>query len=230
MPGWMQVLVEIFRTGGWVMYPLLGLSLLAGALCFERAVFWLTTHSRGRVRRIAKITSRLRKGDAAAATALADSDPTVYGRLAASLLGSGAMSREALEALAAEQIETMRPALERFAVPLSTIITAAPMLGILGTVTGIIRSFRLLGGADIVTDPALVAGGIGEALYTTAFGLVVALATLFPFVVFRSQADRALGRLEALAAVIVACRAASEAGDARGQARDSAALSSSQMS
>lgn len=179
---------------------------------------------------MAKITSRLRKGDVAAATALADSDASVYGRLAASLLGSGEASREALEALAAEQIEAIRPALERFAVPLSTIITAAPMLGILGTVTGIIRSFRLLGGAEVVTDPALVAGGIGEALYTTAFGLVVALATLFPFVVFRSQADRALGRLEALAGVIVACRAADAAGDARVQDRDSAALRSSQIS
>lgn len=224
------MLVEIFRTGGWVMYPLLALSLLAGALCFERAAFWMSTHSRGRVRRLAKITSRLRKGDVAAATALADSDASVYGRLAASLLGSGEASREALEALAAEQIEAIRPALERFAVPLSTIITAAPMLGILGTVTGIIRSFRLLGGAEVVTDPALVAGGIGEALYTTAFGLVVALATLFPFVVFRSQADRALGRLEALAGVIVACRAADAAGDARVQDRDSAALRSSQIS
>ncbi|GIK18839.1 MAG: MotA/TolQ/ExbB proton channel family protein [Leptolyngbya sp. PLA2] len=230
MPGWVQLLVEIFRTGGWVMYPLLALSLLAGALCFERAAFWMSTHSRGRVRRLAKITSRLRKGDVAAATALADSDASVYGRLAASLLGSGEASREALEALAAEQIEAIRPALERFAVPLSTIITAAPMLGILGTVTGIIRSFRLLGGAEVVTDPALVAGGIGEALYTTAFGLVVALATLFPFVVFRSQADRALGRLEALAGVIVACRAADAAGDARVQDRDSAALRSSQIS
>lgn len=224
------MLVEIFRTGGWVMYPLLALSLLAGALCFERAAFWMSTHSRGRVRRLAKITSRLRKGDVAAATALADSDASVYGRLAASLLGSGEASREALEALAAEQIEAIRPALERFAVPLSTIITAAPMLGILGTVTGIIRSFRLLGGAEVVTDPALVAGGIGEALYTTAFGLVVALATLFPFVVFRSQADRALGRLEALAGVIVACRAADAAGDARVQDRDSAALRRSQIS
>ncbi|MEM7622209.1 MAG: MotA/TolQ/ExbB proton channel family protein, partial [Planctomycetota bacterium] len=84
-----------------------------------------------------------------------------------------------------------------------TIITAAPMLGILGTVTGIIRSFSLLGGEAAVTDPAAIAAGIGEALFTTAFGLTVALITLFPHAAFRSQADRCLARFEVLASTVI---------------------------
>ena len=83
---------------------------------------------------------------------------------------------------------------------LSTIITAAPMLGILGTVTGIIQSFNLIGSQNVMTDPHLVSGGIAEALITTAAGLVVALLTLFPFMAFRAQVDRSLGRLEVLVA------------------------------
>ena len=80
--------------------------------------------------------------------------------------------------------------------------TAAPMLGILGTVTGIIRSFNLLSAEQIVTDPAASAGGIAEARFTTAVGLVVALITLFPHAIFRSQADRALTRRELIAAAM----------------------------
>src|SRR5690606_10220492 len=111
------------------------------------------------------------------------------------------------EVAAREAIEIVRPAIERFSATLSTIITAAPMLGILGTVTGIIRSFAAVGaqaaagaGAGEATDPTLVADGIAQALYTTAFGLLIAIVTLFPYVIFRARIDRALGRLELLAA------------------------------
>jgi biopolymer transport protein ExbB len=78
------------------------------------------------------------------------------------------------------------------------------MLGILGTVTGIISSFELLGTGGGVTDPTAVAGGVAEALLTTAFGLLVALMTLFPYVWSRGQSERCLGRLEALVAAVAA--------------------------
>ena len=83
---------------------------------------------------------------------------------------------------------------------LDTVITAAPLLGILGTVVGIIQSFRLLGEQQTLTDPREVAGGIAAALLTTALGLIVALMTLFPYMIFRSQVGRALGRLESIIA------------------------------
>jgi biopolymer transport protein ExbB len=72
------------------------------------------------------------------------------------------------------------------------------MLGILGTVTGIIHSFELLGGNQSIIDPNDVSGGIAEALITTAAGLIIALGALFPLMIFRSQADRSLGRFEAI--------------------------------
>ena len=77
------------------------------------------------------------------------------------------------------------------------------MLGILGTVTGIIKSFGLLGSAERVTDTAAMAVGISEALYTTAFGLVIALVVLFPYNHFRKATDRALGVLETVGAAAV---------------------------
>ncbi|MEZ6318396.1 MAG: MotA/TolQ/ExbB proton channel family protein [Phycisphaerales bacterium] len=134
-----------------------------------------------------------------AALDIARQDATVYAELVETLLSRRG---EATEAAALEQIEHLRPKIERFGVVLATTIAAAPLLGILGTVTGIIRSFDLLGGAETVADPTSVAAGIAEALFTTAFGLIVALVTLFPYAVFRSQAERCLGRLEALGAAI----------------------------
>ena len=74
-------------------------------------------------------------------------------------------------------------------VVVSTIITAEPMLGILGTVTGIIQTFSQLNGADGVANPMAATAGIGEALITTAGGLVASLILLFPYNVLADKAD-----------------------------------------
>jgi len=73
-------------------------------------------------------------------------------------------------------------------VVVSTIITAEPMLGILGTVTGIMRTFRALG-ADTAASPMAATAGIGEALVTTAAGLVASLILLFPYNVLDERAE-----------------------------------------
>jgi biopolymer transport protein ExbB/TolQ len=75
------------------------------------------------------------------------------------------------------------------------------MLGILGTVTGIITSFDLLSGGQAMVDPRAVSGGISEALVATASGLVVALISLFPFMGYGAQRENTLGRLETMIAV-----------------------------
>ena len=71
----------------------------------------------------------------------------------------------------------------------STIITAEPMLGILGTVTGIIQTFSQLQGADGVANPLSATAGIGEALITTAGGLIASLILLFPYNILADKVD-----------------------------------------
>ena len=71
----------------------------------------------------------------------------------------------------------------------STIITAEPMLGILGTVTGIMQTFGSLNGPDGVANPLAATAGIGEALITTAAGLVASLVLLFPYNVLDSKVE-----------------------------------------
>ena len=180
----------LMARGGWVMWPLLAMSLLAMTLVFERCWFWVRTNHPGSRTRVTRMMRLLRNGDNDALRTLVQDDRSVYGRVVMKLLnGHGT-----------DAVESQRPRLERFMPTLSTIITAAPMLGILGTVTGIIASFEILADQTTTTDPRNVSRGIAEALLTTAAGLVVALMVLFPYNAFRAQIDRTLGLIESLLA------------------------------
>lgn len=176
------------------MIPLLGLSVISVALILERCWFWIRTNRPRSLRRVGRMIDLLGSGDARAEGLIAG-DGTIYGSVARSLTRKTPSQSAALAA-----VESVRPRLERWMVTLSTIITAAPLLGILGTVLGIIQSFNLLGQDQTLAEPSQVSAGIAEALLTTAAGLVVALVTLFPYMVFKGQVDRTLGRLESLIA------------------------------
>lgn len=184
----------VLERGGPLMWPLLFLSVVAVMLVLERAWFWMAAHRPARSRGFSAlmVALRTRSGDAAT---LAAREGGLYGTVAGRILQNGAGEGSALEA-----VEAIRPRIDRSMNLLSTIITAAPLIGILGTVVGIIQSFDLLGSADATRDPSAVAAGIATALLSTAAGLVVALIALFPYMLYRGQVERALSRLDALVA------------------------------
>jgi len=188
-------LTSLINRGGIVMIPLFILSVISLALIIERFWFWFFMGGRGNMRRLAKLNIALRSGDKEVVKKLIQRDGSPYGAVANALMSQGSS-----DAVAMEVVEQQRPRLDRFMVALSTIITAAPLLGILGTVMGIIQSFRLLGDQATLTDPSDVAGGIAAALLTTALGLIVALVTLFPYMLFRGWASQTIGRLEMIIA------------------------------
>jgi biopolymer transport protein ExbB len=112
------------------------------------------------------------------------------------VLVSGILHRQfsmlkAMEASAVEEIKQMR----RYMGVLDTMITVAPLLGILGTVLGIIDSFEVMGTAGI-EHPRLVTAGIAQALITTASGLGIAILSVFPFNFFNSRVERAAMNME----------------------------------
>ena len=195
----MQTLLDgmsmLLERGGPVMIPLLILSVCSIALIIERIIFWSSLNSRSGGGRVTTLNKALRTGDAKYCHDLVAEDRTVFGYLTRRLIEDGPTDAVALAA-----VDEVRPSLDRYMIALSTIITAAPLLGILGTVIGIIQSFQLLGTQSTLTDPREVAGGIAAALLTTAFGLIVALVTLFPYMLFKGQSNRAIGRMETLIA------------------------------
>ena len=103
--------------------------------------------------------------------------------------------RESIEIAAEDEMERMKQGLN----VLDTIITLAPLLGILGTVLGIISSFELLGDSGI-EDPKAVTGGIAQALITTAAGLSIALVTLVPFNYFVAKVNKAAKEINKMTA------------------------------
>ena len=98
---------------------------------------------------------------------------------------------KAMESAAADEIRNMR----RYMGILDTMITVAPLLGFLGTVTGIILSFESLG-STVIEHPETVAIGIAQALITTAAGLIIAILTVFPYNYFNSRIEDAAHSIE----------------------------------
>lgn len=191
----LDTLEMLLDRGGYVMIPLLILSICSVALIIERICFWVTLTGRSHLERLDGLNDALRHGDASRVRGMVENDRSPYGRVILRLVKEGSS-----DAVAMQAVDSVRSGLDRYMVVLSTIITAAPLLGILGTVIGIIQSFQLLGSQSNLTDPREVAGGIAAALITTAFGLIVALVTLFPYMIFRAQSSHAIGRLETLIA------------------------------
>jgi len=188
----------LMERGGWVMIPLLGMSILGVALVIERSYFWFSVNATARSPYLIRLSAALRQGEIDEARSLSNNDRSPFGGMVRSMLDHGGT-----EAATVEAMELQRPRLERSMVLISTIVTAAPLLGILGTVVGIIQSFQLLGGESTLTDPTDVAGGIATALITTAFGLIIALMMLFPYMIFRGLLDRTMGRMESIAAAAI---------------------------
>ncbi len=108
--------------------------------------------------------------------------PVMWPILGLSILGLSILLWKALELRAGNRSA-------RGMVLVSTIITAEPMLGILGTVIGIMQTFGALNGADGVANPMAATSGIGEALITTAAGLIASLILLFPYNWIDAQLD-----------------------------------------
>lgn len=183
---------EFFTRGGPIMWPLLGCSLVAIAVTIERAIFWWRDRLRRKPELVEKMFSHVEAGACEQAISVAGAKPDTSMRV----LLAGLSHREHglvenMQVAASEEIDRTKRGMG----VLDTIITMAPLLGILGTVTGIIQSFDLLGASEI-GDPRSVISGISQALITTAGGLSIALITLIPFNYLIARVERAAQRLE----------------------------------
>ena len=174
------------------MYPLLACSIISLTVVIERLIFWITLNRRRNRQLLDEIMALCESGDweAVRRETAGSKDPIIK------ILISGILHRrysmiKAMEASAADEIKRMR----RFMNVLDTMITVAPLLGILGTVTGIIQSFDVLGTSGI-EHPEIVTAGIAQALITTAAGLGIAILTVFPYNYFNSLVEDAAIQIE----------------------------------
>ena len=188
-------IVELFQAGGIVMVPLLIFSVAAIALSVERIIFWLRV-SRNQRQVVKDILQTYRANPPEAFERLRKHLDLPMARIfleALELQGaSPSQFRLALEG--ATQAEL--PLLKRFNTVFQTIIAVSPLLGLLGTILGLIRSFATIQIGEIGSNAEAVTGGISEALVSTAAGMVVAIFTLMAASLFRGLYKRQVALLQ----------------------------------
>lgn len=183
--------VDKFYKGGPIMWPILAVSIIAIAVLLERIIWWTRLKSQRETSKLEKTFSLVEQSDLKGASALArnSQDP----RLRVIYSGINHPHSTMQSALQVQTgIELQRAS--RFMGILDTVVTLAPLLGLLGTVTGIMGAFNAVGESGL--DPSAVSGGIGEALIATACGLGIAMACLIPYNYFTAKVERLKFELE----------------------------------
>ena len=183
---------EWFKMGGPVMWPLLVASVVALAVVIERLLFIMSELDSRDPALVGLILSHTESGDVKKAIEVGRSSKDFVART----LSYGLLHRQ--RSFSSALLQAAGRELQRFSrgLPvLDTIVTLAPLLGLLGTVTGLIRSFGLLG-ANELQAPAAITGGIAEALIATAFGLSIAIVALIPFNYLNARVEEARHEIE----------------------------------
>ena len=185
-------MIDLFIKGGPIMYPLLICSIIALTVIIERTIFWIGEDHRRNQALVNGILSLAERGDWEAVRArIGDSKDFIIRILVAGILHKDFSMSKAMETAASDELDRMR----QYLPILDTIITVSPLLGIFGTVIGIIISFKFLGSAGI-EEPQAVTAGIAQALITTASGLGIAILSLFPYNYFNSRVEKAAATIE----------------------------------
>ena len=194
-------MVEIFKDGGPLMYPILLCSVIGWAIFFERIRTYRKLR-KGMLADVQTVRDELQAGAKQGAVAFCQDNPTPLSRIFLRVLSANTRERRQLMDLADEvgSRETME--LQRYLGLLATIANIAPLLGLLGTVIGMIEAFHILAAVGS-GSPATLGGGISEALITTAAGLSVAVPMILIHRYLSSWAERLTLRMEEYTGQIV---------------------------
>jgi len=185
-------MISLFIKGGPVMYALLACSIITTTVIIERVLFWIREDMRRDQALVSNILELSRKGDWEAIRRLVmGSKDYVIRILIAGILHKDFSMTKAMESAAADQVKRMR----RYLYILDTMVTIAPLLGIFGTVTGVMTSFEALGISGI-ERPFAVTAGIAEVLICTASGLAIAIPSVFFYNYFNSKTEAAVVTIE----------------------------------
>lgn len=189
---------EIIAKGGFVMIPLIMCSIISFAVIIDRAMFWLKQRKGVSPIEFLKLVEAgkekeaMEKANASKsslitmlAAGIENKNPSADPRL------NHAGASIAMESVATEEVIKMK----KYLPAMDTIITLAPLLGLLGTIVGMIRSFDVMSLAGL-GQPHAVTGGVAEALIATATGLAVAIMTLIPYNFFLTKVEKTVEEME----------------------------------
>jgi len=181
--------MELFKHGGPVMWPILLLSFIALTVVVERLLFIVRENSHKEPEVVEKMLENVEKRNIEGAVEIGRKSHDAVARILVYSLSNREYS------LSNAFIRASGQELQRYQqgmATLDTAITAAPLLGLLGTVTGMMRTFGALGtGNDIAANASKITGGVAEALIATCCGLFIAVCCLLPYNYLNARADQA---------------------------------------
>ena len=186
-----NIIVETFIKGGWVMWPILATFFLALCVLLDRAAWWLKLQSGLRLEKQESARNAIGTGDFEQAWQLGTNtnDPFLE-NLREGMTHAHTSMLAAMQLHATHLIEKSEARMW----VISTLITLAPLLGLFGTVVGIMGSFSFVGDEQLAATK--VSGGIAEALIATACGIAIAILCLLPYNFFRKRVSVLRGSLE----------------------------------
>lgn len=176
MKGQSFIMLELFAKGGFLMWPLLACSVLALAIVLAKLYFFFQIQ-RGADDLNKDVLELARQQKFSEAIVVCQRSNSPLARVFVAILHLQGRSREYIKTIASEVASREAAPLEHFMGLLSTIATISPLLGLLGTVLGMIEAFTVIAAQGVGT-PATLGGGISQALVTTAAGLTVAIPVI----------------------------------------------------
>ncbi len=193
----MEGLISLLQKGGLAMYPLLFLSVLSWAVIVERLMNMRPSNYRSRS--FKDLKTLLASGDIDGAIKLLSTDSSHMAVVLKDLLQSykeGKIKKEDIIKGLDFEISLLVPKLEKNLAILSTVASVAPLIGLFGTITGLIKVFSAFSIADPETAMPLLSKGISEALVAAATGLAVAIPALIAYWLFRIWGNNILNKIE----------------------------------
>ncbi|TFE71263.1 MotA/TolQ/ExbB proton channel family protein [Methylacidiphilum caldifontis] len=186
-------MIEFFFKGGPVMWPILILGLVTLAALLEKAIFLISEQSIRNPKLVQKILELAEKGMYEEAITMGEkSKYNVAQVIVEGLRHRNSMPVDAMIEAASAQIEKY----SRGLVILDTAVTLGPLLGLLGTVTGMMHAFSIVGTGEIAGKQAAITGGVAESLIAVSFGLAIAILAIIPLNFFNARAEKVRRELE----------------------------------
>ncbi len=187
---------SILVSGGPVMIPIALSAIAATIIIIERLMFYRSV-KKGERDILPRIRASIDKGHYEEAAAICETVDSPAARLMKTGIGYREFSEAAIKEAVTNEANREIPRLERYLSTLGTIANISTLLGLLGTVTGNIRAFGVLGSIGAMGNPALLASAIAEALVTTAAGLVVSIPAVIFYNYFIAEVNRIVTEMEA---------------------------------
>jgi len=182
-------MIQLLMGGGWMMIPIIACSLFALTISIERFMYF----QKFKASRLApKMLTLIEQQKFTDALAIAEHQPSPVLRVISSgVIHRSASPTKAMEATAIVELTKMKRGLPA----LDTVITLGPLLGLLGTIIGMIDSFGIMSESGL-GNPHAVTGGVAEALICTAAGIFVAVTTLIPYNFFLARMEQETEKIE----------------------------------